>query len=724
MAATGLVLSCALPASKAVPPPPPPPTEVPVPASPTPVPRTYNYSPAPRSDTVDDYQGTRVADPFRTLEDADDPATVAWVDAENRLTRSLLDRPDRAAIKARLTWLYDYPRVTIPKKCGAFYFFSKNTGLQNQSVYYVQQGLAGTARVLLDPNVLSEDGTVASTNTSPSHDGRLLGYALSRNGSDRQVLYVRDVATGKDLPDKLLWAKFSEIAWTRDNRGFYYTRYPQPGTVPAGDEHYFPKVYYHRIGDPQEKDPVIFDKPAEKEVGVGADVSWDGRWLVLLANRGASNKTEVQIVDLTKPGFRSALVFKGYDHGYRVAEVVAGRLYAWTDRDAPLGRVVSVDLTKIESGGATEPPFREVVAPAKENLQDLLVVNRRLVLHYLRNASSALEAHGLDGRFENEIALPGIGTVSASSGRPDDRDMFFSFVSFTNPQTNFRYDLARRRLRVFYQTEFPADTTRYETEQVWYPSKDGTKISMFLVHRKGLPKDGNRPVLLTAYGGFRVNITPYFLRTDLVFLDKDGLVAVPNLRGGAEYGEEWHKAGMRENKQNVFDDFIAAAEWLSANGWTRPERIAIEGASNGGLLVSAALTQRPDLFGVVVCRVPVADMLRYHRFTVGRYWIPEYGDPDVRENFPFLYRYSPYHRVKDFVVYPSTLITTADTDDRVAPGHAKKLAARLQQADAGENPILIRIETKAGHGSGKPTSKRIDEEADVCTFVFWRLGLN
>ena len=692
--------------------------------APTPTPRAFAYPPAQKGSVVDDYHGTRVADPYRGLEDADDPATVSWVDAENALTRRLLDRPERTALKAQLTKLFDYARISIPTRRGRFYFFSKNSGLQNQSVYYVQPGPTGEPRVLIDPNALSEDGTVALTTTSPSHDGRLLGYTLSRSGSDRQEIYVRDVATGRDLPDKLLWAKFTSIAWTIDGHGFYYTRYPQPGTVPAGEEHYFPKLCYHRLGDPQSKDGVVFEKPAEKGVGISAEASWDGRWLLISSFQGASNKCEVRVIDLKKTGFRPALLFKGYEDGFAAAEVVRGRLFCWTDRGAPLGRIIAVDLTRVTSGQEDEAKFDEIVPQTRDQLEAGSIVAHSLVLSYLRNASNALEVHGLDGKLEKAIDLPGIGTVAALSGEPDDPDMFLSFTSFTVPTTNFRYDFASQRLEVFQKTAFPLDTSRYETGQIWYPSKDGTRVSMFLIHRKGLPRDGNRPVFLTAYGGFQVNITPYFFASDYPFLEKDGLIAIPNLRGGGEYGEQWHKAGMREKKQNVFDDFIAAAQWLVQDGWTKPARLAIQGASNGGLLVSAVMTQRPELFGAVICEVPVADMLRYQNFTVGRYWIPEYGDPEVPADFEFLSRYSPYQNVKDRVAYPPTLVTTADTDDRVAPGHAKKLAARLQDADAGRNPILLRVETKAGHGGGKPLTKRIDERTDIWAFVFWQLGMN
>ncbi len=704
--------------------PPPPPTATPIPLSPTPTPRPYDYPVAPRGDAVDDYHGTRVADPYRSLENAEDPATSAWVDAENALTRRVLNRPLRETLKARITELVDYPRISVPTRKGRFYFFFKNTGLQNQSVYFVQEGTKGEPRVLIDPNTLSSDGTVALSNVSPTRDGKLLGYALSRSGSDRQEIYVREVATGRDLPDKLLWAKFTSIAWTADDRGFFYTRYPEPGTVPKGDENYFPKLCYHRLGDPQGKDRLIFEKPAEKEVFIGAGVSYDGQWLLIQAVKGSGDRSEVHVLDLRKPGGKPVPVFSGYEHGYTIADVVRGKLYTRTDRDAPLGRVIAVDLTRGVPGVKGDARFVEIVPASGDNLTFATIVNGTLVVDALHNASDQLIAYSLKGRRLNEIGLPGIGSVGALTGEPDQTEMFLSFTSFTVPSTNYRYDFATKDLALFQKPEVKVDTALYETEQIWYPSKDGTKVSMFLVHKKGVAKDGDRPTYLTAYGGFDVNLTPYFLSSDFVLLERSGVIAIPNLRGGGEYGEAWHQAGMREKKQNVFDDFIAAAQWLIGDGWTKPARLAIDGGSNGGLLVSAVLTQRPELFGAVVCEVPVADMLRYHKYTIGSYWIPEYGNPDLAADFPFLYKYSPYHNVRDGVRYPATLVTGADTDDRVTPGHAKKLAARLQAATAGDAPILLRVETKAGHGSGKPTSKRIDEASDIWTFVFWRLGLN
>ena len=452
--------------SCSTPPPPKPAAAIPPPAAtpvPTPTPRAFNYPPAAKGDVVEDYFGTKVADPYRWMEKADDAATVAWVNAENALTQKLLDRPGRAAIEKRLEELYNFPKIDPPYHRGPYYFFGKNSGLQNQSVYYVQKGLTGQPRALIDPNTLSPDGTVALTNTSPSRDGRLLGYALSKSGSDRQEIFVREVATGKDLPDHLLWMKFSPITWTRDGKGFYYSHLAVPGTVPAGDEHYFPKLYYHRLGDPQEKDRLVFEKPGEKEVAVSSDISWDGRWLILYANKGASDKTEIQVVDLKRPGFKPALVFSGYEHGYNVADIVDGRLYAWTDRDAPTGRMVVVDLRRLPSGSTQEAAFRELVPATKDKLVFGGIVDRKLVLNYLHNASTSLVVDDLEGRPLAEVGLPGIGAVGGIFGSLPDKDMFFDFSSFTAPPTVYRYELAEKRLTVFQKPDVPVDVTQYET---------------------------------------------------------------------------------------------------------------------------------------------------------------------------------------------------------------------------------------------------------------------
>ncbi len=673
------------------------------------------YPATKKVDVVQDYHGTKVPDPYRWLENADDPEVIRWVGAENALTRSLLDRPQRVALKARLTELFDFPRYTVPFRRGKFYFFQKNTGLQNQSVLYVQEGLRGKPRILLDPNTLSPDGTVSLSSADVSHDGNLMVYGLSRSGSDRQELYVRDVRTGKDLGDKILWVKFTSPTWTHDNKAFYYARFPQPGTVPPGDENYFAKVYFHKLGEDQSRDVLIYERPDNKEIVFGTDITNDDRYLMIGAFKGASDESEWWVLDRKRQ--KIAPLFTGFKHSYAFIEDVDGRFYFKTDENAPLGRVIALDYGKGSRG-----PI-EIIPQTGDKLSAVRVVNGRIIASYLHNANEQVHIRSLNGKLESKVELPALGTVSGLTGEPEDKEMFLNFEAFTYPPASYRYDFTSGKLEPFFKSESKVDSSAYETKQVWYPSKDGTKVSMFLVHKKGLSPDGERPALLYGYGGFNISVTPAYNPASFLLLEKEGVLAVANLRGGGEYGEEWHHAGMLEKKQNVFDDFISAAEWLIASKYTRAERLAIRGGSNGGLLVGACMIQRPDLFGAVVCQVPVADMLRYHLFTVGRFWIPEYGSADSPEQFPFLYKYSPYHNVKDGVSYPATLVSTADTDDRVAPGMAKKFAARLQEASAGPKPILIRVETKAGHGVGKPVSKLIDEAADIYAFLFWQLGV-
>jgi prolyl oligopeptidase len=673
------------------------------------------YPPTKKEQIVDDFYGTQVADPYRWLENADAPEVIQWVEAQNALTRDRLDRPERRNLKARLTKLFDFPRYTVPFRRGKFYFYQKNTGLQNQSVLYVQEGLKGKPRVLLDPNTLSPDGTVALTDITASHNGKLMVYGLSSSGSDRQELSVRDVRTRKDLPDKILWVKFASVTWTHDNRSFYYTRFPQPGTVPPGDENYFCKIYLHRLGEDQSRDALIYQRPEDKEVIFGTDITNDDRYLMIGAFKGASDKSEWLVLDRKTQTITP--LFTGFSDANNFVEDVDGRFYFRTEKDAPLGRVITIDYKR----GNLKPV--EIIPEARDKLSAVTVVNRQIVTSYLHNASQRVQIYSLAGKPESDIQLPALGTVTELTGEPDDKEMFLNFESFTYLPSSYRYDFVSRGMEPFFKSEGKVDSSAYETKQIWYSSKDGAKVSMFVVHKKGLQLDGNRPTQLYGYGGFNISLTPAYSPPVFTLLEKGGVFAVPNLRGGGEYGEEWHKAGMLDKKQTVFDDFIAGAEWLIANGYTRPAKLAIRGGSNGGLLVAASMVQRPDLFGAVVCQVPVADMLRYHLFTVGRFWIPDYGSADNPQQFHFLYSYSPYHNVRDGVSYPATLITTADTDDRVFPGMAKKFAARLQEATAGPKPILLRVETKAGHGLGKPVSKLIEEAADIYTFLFWQLGV-
>ena len=742
---------------------------------------TFAYPASPAGPVIDRLHGVAVVDPYRWLEQADSVETRAWVDAQNALTRATLDGPDRDVLVRRLTARFDFPRTPALKRRRARYFFLHNTGLQNQAVLFAQDGASGPSRELLDPNALSADGTVALTAWFPSHDGSRVAYALSGGGSDRQTVRVRDAATGVDLTDRLEWVKFASIAWLPDNTGFYYLRFPEPGTVPPDDEQYFGRIYFHRLGEAQARDALVYERPDQKEVVPLVDVSADGRFVVLTAQRGASDDSEVHVIDRHASAGTARALFTGFDAAYAYAGACGSRLYFRTTKDAPLGRIVSVDADQRHAA------LREVVAESADRLSAAVMARDRLVVSYLHQASDRLRTFTLDGDARDDLALPEIGSVPSLDAEPDADEVLFTFVSFASPPTGYRAlngrverfpDFARSDLPrsdlppeggsygeaslppeggSYGEASLPPEGGSYGgpsndgaaslppeggtyrdsssrsalptesrtfrlqpeasvTRQVWYPSRDGTRVSMFLVHRSGIPHDGNRPVLLSGYGGFNITRTPAYDPAILEWLDAGGIFALANLRGGGEYGEAWHRAGMLDRKQNVFDDFIAAAEFLIADGCTRPGRLAIEGGSNGGLLVAAVMAQRPDLFGAVVCRVPVADMLRYHLFTVGRFWIPEYGSADDPDQFRYLFAYSPYHNLRDGVRYPPTLVMTADTDDRVDPGMAKKFAARLQAAGSG-GPYLIRIESRAGHGAGKPVAKLIEEDADILAFL-------
>ena len=676
---------------------------------------------------VETLHGVPVLDPYRWLEDAASPETRAWVDAQNVLTRSVLDGPARDAFVRELTGCFDYPRTVAALCRGNRFFFSRNPGLLNQPVLHVQDGPRGVeSKVLIDPNTLSADGTTAVTAIAPSPDGQLVAYALSEHGSDRQVIRIRRVEDGRDLEDRLEWVKFASIAWTREGSAFYYLRFPQPGSVPAEDEQYYGRIYFHRLGNSQAQDVLVFEWPAAKEVVPLVHVTHDDRYVVITAQRGASDDSEVYLIDRHDPDSIRP-VFTGFDAAYDYIDSAGDLLYFRTTRDAARGRIVSVDARSLR--------VLEVVPESPHRLSHAAISRDGLSVVYLANASDRIERFTLDGASLGAVELPGIGSIVSIDAQPDQPWVVLVYTSFTEPPTAylfrgdsgqcFRLKAETTELDVG-ESSLPArsrsfrlqaeETSAYVTHQVWYPSKDGTRVSMFLVHRADVQPDGERPVLLSGYGGFNINRTPAYDPGNFPFLDRGGIFALANLRGGGEYGEDWHRAGMLDKKQNVFDDFIAAAEFLIREGYTRAAKIAIEGGSNGGLLVGAVMLQRPDLFGAVLCRVPVADMLRYHLFTVGRFWIPEYGSADDPSQFEYLIQYSPYHNVHDGVRYPPTLVMTADTDDRVDPGMAKKFAARLQAAASG-GPILIRVETKAGHGAGKPIAKVIDEEADMLAFL-------
>ncbi|HEY7574502.1 MAG TPA: prolyl oligopeptidase family serine peptidase [Thermoanaerobaculia bacterium] len=719
VAAASLAAGCASPAAAPAPAPATP-TAPPPTATPTPAPRIA-YPAAPTQDFMEELHGREIPDPYRGLEDGAAASTTAWLEQEQALTRQMLDRPERPILEKRLARLYDYPMISTPTRRAGRYFFSRREGRQNQGIWYVQEGAAGAPRVLLDPNALSEDGTVAVDLLSPSRDARLAAYAITRSGSDRQEIRVRDVATGKDLPDELRWVKFSGIAWTTDSKGFYYTRYPQPGSVPAGDEHYSPKICYHRLGDPQSKDRVVYERPKDRDAFLSADVSWDGRWLLLVVWH-ANNTTEVWVLDRRAgASARPRPVVSGFDALWTPIDTSGAMLYLRTDKTAPRGRVVRTDLSRLPAKGT--PALLPVVSEGADVLEAAAVSGRRLVLQYLHNAHATLSTVPLDGGETREIPLPGLGAIAGLSSVPDEEEALFSWTSFTQPSTPYR--LGPDDVPVVFASAEPApEVADLVTEQVFYPSTGGTQVSMFLVHRRGLVKDGNRPVYLYGYGGFAVSMTPYYSAGALLLAAADGIFAIPNIRGGGEYGEEWHQGGKRENKQNVFDDFTGAIEWLVRDGWTKTERVAIGGGSNGGLLTAWCVVRQPKMFRAAISQVPVADLLRYHKFTVGRYWIGEYGDPDDAKDFFFLYRFSPYHQIRGGRQYPATLITTADSDDRVDPAHARKFTAALQAAQSGPAPILLRVETRAGHGHGKPLDKYVAEAADIWTFLFWQLGID
>jgi prolyl oligopeptidase len=672
------------------------------------------YPVAHRDSIVDVYHGTEVPDPYRWLEDPDSRQTQDWVAKQNKLTSDFLSSvPMRGKIKTRLKNLLNYPRYSVPYKRGGRYFFRKNDGLQNQSVLYTQKTLDSRPDVIINPNLLSKDGTIALSTTAVSEDGTMLAYALSRSGSDRQEIKIRIIDSGKDCEEILQWCRFTSIAWKHDNTGFFYDRFPDPNTVPVEDQTNYSRVYWHELGRLQSQDKLIYERPDNKELGFSPFITEDGKFLILYVYHGTDPKNRIyyRSVESSGPFIR---LLDDADARYDFIGNVGSVFYFNTDLDAPRGRVVAIDVNN---------PAREnwhtILTQAEDVIDYIALINDHFVVAYMHDVHHRLKIYDLEGDFVREIALPALGTVGSLSGRQDDTEMFFSFTSFLFPTTIYRYDFENEQLSIFQKPEIDFDSSGYKTTQIFYRSKDGTRIPMFITHKKGLKLDGNNPTLLYGYGGFNINIKPSFSVSVINWLEMGGVYCVANLRGGSEYGETWHQAGMLDKKQNVFDDFIAAAEWLIANKYTNVKKLAIRGGSNGGLLVSACMLQRPDLFSAVVCQVPVTDMLRYHKFTVGRYWVPEYGNAEESaEHFKFLYAYSPLHNVDEVVDYPPIFVTSADTDDRVVPSHAKKFVATLQSKAAGNNPVLLRVETKAGHGGGKPITKVIEEQADIYTFLF------
>ena len=675
-----------------------------------------DYPETPARPVEDVLHGERISDPYRWLENGQSPETQRWTEQQNAFTESYLGGfPGRERIRARLEQLLTIGVLTAPTPARGHYFYQRREGKQNQPVLYWRAGYDGEDRVAVDPNALSATGTTALDWYYPSEDGTLLAYGLSEDGSEQSVLHVLEVETGRLRDERISRTRAASLAWLPDNSGFYYTRYPAPDTVPAGEEHYHRCIYFHRLGTDSAGDRLVY-QPREKEFWPGVGVSPDGRWLLVQVAR-TFDETDLYVQDLTQDSplvavaENLAATFEG--------QIAHGRLFLRTNLDAPTYRLYLVDPDR-----PGQSDWRQIVAPATDAvLEGVTVTAERLALSYLERASSRLRLTDLEGRSPAEISLPTLGSLFGVGGEWDGRELFYGFSSYTVPPTVYRIDLTTGASELWRRVAADLDPDRFVVRQVGYASRDGTPISMFLVHRTGVEPTGDNPCYLTGYGGFNISMTPAFSRSLLLWLEQGGVLAVPNIRGGGEYGESWHQNGMLGKKQNSFDDFIAAAEWLIREGYTTPERLAAAGGSNGGLLMGAVLTQRPELFRAVLIQVPLLDMLRYHRFLIARLWIPEYGSPDDPVQFRWLRDYSPYHRVEDGRAYPAVLLATAESDTRVDPMHARKMAARLQAASSSERPVLLRLEARAGHGAGKPLAKVLDELTDSWTFVFSELGV-
>ncbi len=678
------------------------------------------YPKTHKVDQTDDYHGTKVADPYRWLEDPDAPESRVWIEAENKLTFGYLEQiPERERIKARLTKVWDYEKYRRPFKDGGRYFYERNSGLQNQYVVYTVAALDGEPKLLLDPNTFSQDGTVALSGLDVSEDGRYLAYGVAMQGSDWQEWKVRDVETGTDLADQVRWIKFASASWTRDGKGFFYSRYDEPDEAGKLQKvNYFHKLYFHRLGTPQSEDVLVYHRPDQKEWGFGGYVTEDGRYLIINVWRGTDPKNLIFYKDLEKPDAAVVELIREFEADTEFISNDGPLFWFKTDLNAPRGRVIAIDVTKPDKSA-----WKEIIPQAAETLRAVNMVNNKLIAIYLKDAYSMVKIFDAQGKFLRDVAFPGLGTAGGFGGKRLDRETFYSFTSFTQPESIYRFDMETLESTLLRRPKVDFQGDQYETKQVFYQSKDGTRVPMFLTSRKGFVPDGNAPTYLYGYGGFNAASTPGFSIANALWLEMGGLYAVANIRGGGEYGKEWHDAGRKLKKQNVFDDFIVAAEWLIANKYTSTPKLAIGGGSNGGLLVGACMTQRPDLFGACLPNVGVLDMLRFHKFTIGWAWTSDYGSPDNPEEFKALYAYSPLHNLKPGTSYPPTLITTGDHDDRVVPAHSFKFAAALQAAHSGSAPVLIRIETRAGHGAGKPTFMQIEERADQWTFLVKNLKM-
>ena len=677
------------------------------------------YPETRRVDVVEDHFGIKVADPYRWLENdvRQDQEVRGWVTAQNQVTDAYLATlPQRAVFRDRIKALYNYERFGVPVKAGGRYFYTRNSGLQNQSVLYVRDSLNGEGRVLIDPNGWAKDGATALAEWNPSDDGSKLLYTIQDGGTDWRTMKVLDVNTGALLPDTIEWVKFTALAWAKDGSGFFYSAFDPPAAgakFQALNENQ--KVYFHKLGTPQSADRLIYATPDQPKRGHGAQVTDDGKWLVIRTTEGTDRRYEVSVLDLTQPGAKPRTIIKGLNYEWQLAGNVGSKFYWVTTEGAPLKRIVTMDVR------AADPKPVPLIPEAKATLESANIVGGVLFADYLADVKSEVRRYSLDGKPLGTVPLPGIGSAGGFGGKIDDGETFFAFTSFATPTSVYRYDVKTGRATPWAAPKVAFDPADYKVEQVFYPSKDGTKVPMFIVRKKSVT--GPAPTLLYAYGGFNIPTVPGFSPTRLAWMEQGGVLAVANIRGGGEYGDRWHDGGRLANKQNVFDDFIAAGEWLKANGVTGKDQLAIQGGSNGGLLIGAVVNQRPDLFAAALPQVGVMDMLRFDRFTAGRYWVDDYGYPSKEADFKVLYAYSPYHNVKGGRAYPAILATTADTDDRVVPGHTFKYTAAIQAADIGAKPHLVRIETRAGHGSGKPTDKIIEEAADLWSFAAQWTGL-
>ncbi|HCN30134.1 MAG TPA: S9 family peptidase [Verrucomicrobiales bacterium] len=683
--------------------------------------QTIAYPGTLRQDVTDQYHGVKIPDPYRWLEDDNSEETKAWVKAQNAVTFDFLKSiPRRGDIRARLEKLWNYERFGVPWEEGGRWFLTRNSGLQNQGVLLTADSPDAEPRVLLDPNTLSEDGTTSLTVTAPSRDARFLVYGLSKAGSDWQEFRVKDIATGRDGPDVLEWIKFSGASWARDGSGFYYSRYPRPKEGAALTEaNKNQKVYFHKLGTPQSADLLVYERPDQPDWGLHARVTDDGAYLILTVTHGTDPKNRVFYRSLKDKDAPVVELLADFDADYSFLDNAGALFYFRTDLDAPRYRVIAIDTSRPQ-----RVHWREIVPQQEDKLEGASIVGGQLLCEYLKDARSEMRAHDLDGALIRSIELPGIGTVGGFGGRMDQKQIFYAFTSFTEPGAIYRYDVETGRSFLHRRPRVDFDPALYETRQIFAASKDGTRVPMFIVHKKGVKLDGQNPCLLYGYGGFNISLTPAFSVSRVVWLEMGGIYAQANLRGGGEYGAEWHQSGTRLRKQNVFDDFIACAEWLQKEKFTSPAKLAIQGGSNGGLLVGACMTQRPELFGAALPSVGVMDMLRFHLFTIGWAWKSDYGSSENEAEFKALRAYSPLHNLKPGTRYPATLVKTADHDDRVVPAHSFKFAARLQECQAKDGPpVLIRIETSAGHGAGTALKKVIEETADTYAFLLRVLGM-